>query len=47
MDPHLSNADPDPKNLVNPDRDEDPEFFPTDPDPAQLKKLPDPAPDPT
>ena len=28
-------------------RDEDPEFFSTDPDPAQLKKIPDPDPDPT
>ena len=28
-------------------RDEDPEFFSTDPDPAQLKKIPDPTPDPT
>ena len=29
------------------DRDEDPEFFSTDPDPAKLKKNPDPTPDPT
>ena len=28
-------------------RDEDPTFFSTDPDPAQLKKIPDPDPDPT
>ena len=28
-------------------RDEDPTFFSTDPDPAQLKKNPDLTPDPT
>ena len=28
-------------------RDEDLNFFPSDPDPAQLKKKSDPAPDPT